>query len=94
MIYFFIGRQPGSSIGSRSASPERPPPIKRGRKSGRGLIPEAVKKLAPVFGPFAESMSAMHDDYTSAELALLLDYHTRCVQILKSKTDELRQQSK
>jgi DNA-binding MarR family transcriptional regulator len=54
------------------------------------VLPEGQKKLAPFFASFAQSMARMHENYTAAELALLLDYQKRCIHVLKAHAKEIK----
>jgi DNA-binding MarR family transcriptional regulator len=53
------------------------------------ILPGGQAKLGPFFAKLAGAMTALHEEYTSDELALILDYQCRCVAILERETKAL-----
>jgi DNA-binding MarR family transcriptional regulator len=53
------------------------------------VLPEARRKLAPLFAALAEAMTALHETYDADELALILEYQSACIAVLEGQTKAL-----
>ncbi|NBC19030.1 MAG: MarR family transcriptional regulator [Bacteroidetes bacterium] len=51
---------------------------------------EAGKRIGPAFAGLGEAMETLNADYTDEELGIILDYMTRCADILREQTQRLR----
>lgn len=50
----------------------------------------ALAKFAPYFAPLSNAMDKLYSQYTEQELALLLDFVTRCNEVVTRAITELR----
>jgi DNA-binding MarR family transcriptional regulator len=53
------------------------------------VLPEGRERLAPLFAGLAGAMTALHEQYTPGQLALILNYQAACVAVLERQTKAL-----
>lgn len=54
------------------------------------LTDDANRKLAPLFEPLQRAMKSLHTGYSVEQLATILDYQRKGIQILREATDKMR----
>jgi DNA-binding MarR family transcriptional regulator len=57
------------------------------------VVPKRYRDIARLFEPFAAAFAEMGGRYSAQELATILDFMTRSVQVLRDATLELRRQA-
>jgi DNA-binding MarR family transcriptional regulator len=60
----------------------------------RPVLDRIEKEIVPLFNSLQQVVAKLYSDYTHEELATVLDFTTKCIQVMKAQTDSMMKQQK